>query len=180
MTHMRSEPWAFGDVPFRLLVTEDLNTAGGTIEVSDLICADREMAITGDWPLHTYLRLGALPNAVPCARLHVRQMLWEWGIDGITDTAELLVSELVTNALKASQAQRHGNFVRFWLLSDKVRLVVLVWDAHADSPRLRDVSADDESGRGLLLVDALADAWNWYPHPALRGKVVWCELALTG
>jgi hypothetical protein len=55
--------------------------------------------VTGRWPLRTFLELGALPSAVPCARLHTRQLLWEWGLAAdLADTAELLVSEIVTNA----------------------------------------------------------------------------------
>ncbi len=49
-----------------------------------------------NWPLHSYLELGAFPGAVPCARLHSRQLLWEWGLTDFSDTIELLVSELVT------------------------------------------------------------------------------------
>jgi hypothetical protein len=52
------------------------------------------------WPLRSYLELGALPTAVPCARLHARHLLWEWGLNGLAADAELLVSELVTNAVK--------------------------------------------------------------------------------
>ena len=50
------------------------------------------------WPLCSYLELGALPTAVPCARLHARHLLWEWGLNGLAADTELLVSELVTNA----------------------------------------------------------------------------------
>ena len=56
----------------------------------------------GEWELRTFLELGALPTAVPCARLHVRQVLWEWHLGALADTTELLVSELVTNAVHAS------------------------------------------------------------------------------
>jgi hypothetical protein len=54
--------------------------------------------VTGRWPLRSFLELGALPGAVPCARLHTRQLLWEWGLIALSETAELLVSEIVTNA----------------------------------------------------------------------------------
>jgi anti-sigma regulatory factor (Ser/Thr protein kinase) len=48
--------------------------------------------------------LGALPNAVPCARLHASLVLAEWGLKALAETAELIVSELVTNAVRASAA----------------------------------------------------------------------------
>ena len=54
------------------------------------------------WPLRSYLELGALPTAVPCARLHARQLVWEWGLNGLAASTELLVSELVINAVKAT------------------------------------------------------------------------------
>src|SRR5580698_9874409 len=52
--------------------------------------------------LQTHLELAALPSAVPCARGHVRAVALEWGLQELADTAELLASELVTNAIRAS------------------------------------------------------------------------------
>ena len=61
------------------------------------------MAVTSHpRPLCSYLELGALPTAVPCARLHARHLAWEWGLNGLAPDSELLVSELVTNAVKAT------------------------------------------------------------------------------
>jgi anti-sigma regulatory factor (Ser/Thr protein kinase) len=57
---------------------------------------------THPWPLRSSLELGALPSAVPCACLHVKHVLWEWGLNSLADRAELLVSELVTNAVNAA------------------------------------------------------------------------------
>ena len=54
------------------------------------------------WPLCSYLELGALPTAVPCARLHARHVLREWGMSRLAQDGELLVSELVTNAVQAT------------------------------------------------------------------------------
>ena len=53
-------------------------------------------------PLRSYLELGALPTAVPCARLHARHVLREWRLNGPAQDSELLVSELVTNAVKGT------------------------------------------------------------------------------
>jgi hypothetical protein len=47
--------------------------------------------MTSQWPLHSFLELGALPGAVPCARLHTRHLLWEWGLATLTDSTELVV-----------------------------------------------------------------------------------------
>ena len=53
--------------------------------------------MTGEWQLRDCLDLGALPGAVPCARLHTRPVLAEWDLAHVTEQAELLVSELVTD-----------------------------------------------------------------------------------
>ena len=60
--------------------------------------------MSASWPLSTSLPLGALPGATPCARLHARAVLHEWGLDDLAEAAELIVSELVTNAVRASTA----------------------------------------------------------------------------
>ena len=60
--------------------------------------------MSASWPLSTSLPLGALPGATPCARLHARVVLTEWGLGELAEAAELIVSELVTNAVRASTA----------------------------------------------------------------------------
>jgi anti-sigma regulatory factor (Ser/Thr protein kinase) len=129
----------------------------------------------GYWPLRSFLDLGALPGAVPCARLHTRQVAWEWGLAGLSYDAALIVSELVTNAVAAARAVEPVWPVRLWLLSDAARIAVLVWDANPGPPVRSEADATAESGRGLLLVETISDQWGWYPTDV--GKVVW---ALTG
>lgn len=129
------------------------------------------------WPLRTYLELGALPGAVPCARLHARQLLWEWGLTELRDDTELLLSELVTNAVAASRAMKSAPPVRIWLLSDKARVVILVWDNNPHAPERAEVDDETESGRGLFLVEALSDIWNWYFPKGMGGKIVWCRIS---
>lgn len=128
------------------------------------------------WPLHSYLELGALDGAVPSARLHARHMLREWGLDRDEGT-ELVVSELVTNGVKTSRAMAHAA-IRLWLFSDGERVAVMVWDASPQPPVRMDVEDDAENGRGLLLVEAVSEQWGWcYPSDAPaanhRGKFVW-------
>ena len=62
--------------------------------------ARQEGSPEDQWPLHSFLELGALPGAVPCARLHARHVLWEWGLASLTDDTELLVSEMITNGCR--------------------------------------------------------------------------------
>jgi anti-sigma regulatory factor (Ser/Thr protein kinase) len=135
--------------------------------------------MTSQWPLHSFLEFGALPGAVPCARLHTRQLLWEWGLAALTDSTELVVSELVTNAIQASRATGQASPVRLWLLSDKTQVLVLVWDANAHPPVQADVSDETENGRGLVLVEAISQQWAWYyPSDGEAGKYVWALIAV--
>ncbi len=124
-----------------------------------------------EWPLRDHLELGALPSAVSCARWHAKQVLWEWGLAELSDTVELLVSEIVTNAIHASQPLAP---VRLWLLSDKERVLVLVWDTNPQPPVRMDANEQAECGRGLLLVETLSEQWATYATPDIGGKVVWC------
>jgi len=131
-----------------------------------------EANVTSEWPLQDFLELGALAGAVPCARLHVRSLLWEWGLSDLSDDIELLVSELVTNATQASSFTEGTAPVRLWLLADGGQVLILVWDASPHTPARPNVNADDESGRGLLLVETISDSWGYFPHETC-GKVVW-------
>jgi hypothetical protein len=88
-----------------------------------------ELASTRDWPLRGYLELGALPTAVPCARLHTKNILYEWGMEALADTAELLVSEIATNAVRVSADIRGQAWSRYEGLP-----VIRVWIAGAVSP----------------------------------------------
>lgn len=126
------------------------------------------------WPLQSFLELGALPGAVPCARLHTRQVLWEWQLTGLSGSAELLVSELVTNAIHISRADARAAPVRLWLLANRARAMILVQDASLLPPVRMSAGENDDNGRGLLLVENFSAQWGWYfpPIPG-GGKVVW-------
>jgi anti-sigma regulatory factor (Ser/Thr protein kinase) len=132
-------------------------------------------------PLRSYLELGALPTAVPCARLHARHVLREWGLNGLAPDSELLVSELVTNAVKAT-AGRDEAAVRLRLSGGGTRVLIEVWDADPRAPAPKDLGEhgvpdpQEEGGRGLFLVAALSARWDWYPTREPAGKVVWCEI----
>jgi anti-sigma regulatory factor (Ser/Thr protein kinase) len=135
------------------------------------------------WPLRSYLELGALPTAVPCARLHARQLVWEWGLNGLAANTELLVSELVTNAVKTTAGNNDQAAICLQLSGDNTRVLVEVWDADPQPPVLKDLGEDgtpdpqEEGGRGLCLIAALSTRWAWYLTEKPTGKVVWCELS---
>jgi anti-sigma regulatory factor (Ser/Thr protein kinase) len=141
---------------------------------------DQETTVVENWPLRSFLELGALPGAVPCARLHCRQLLWEWGLSQLGEQAELLVSELMTNAVQASRSMEEILPVWLWLMSDRSRVLILIWDANPQPPIRSDVSEEAESGRGLMLVEAISEQWDWYFAHETGGKVVWCVVRLPG
>ncbi len=138
--------------------------------------------ISGPWLFRDTIELGALPGAVPCARLHARHVLWEWGriwpaLSRLGESVELLVSELVTNAVAVSRSADRILPVRLWLLADRARVAVLVWDRSTRPPVPLTPAQDAESGRGMLLVEAMSQRWDWYLTQEPDGKVVW---ALAG
>src|SRR5450755_2547023 len=113
---------------------------------------DRGTNLAAGWPVQDFLELGALPGAVPSARLHTRQLLWEWALTTLSNQAEQVVSELTTNAVTAARAMPQVPPVRLWLLTDKTQVLILVWDASPQPPALTQADEYAESGRGLLLV----------------------------
>jgi anti-sigma regulatory factor (Ser/Thr protein kinase) len=129
------------------------------------------------WPCQSFLELGALPAAAPCARLHARQVLWEWGLTAFSESTELLISELVTNAMRISQATVQCPPVRLWVVSDRAQVLIFVWDASPLPPVTNDDIANDaENGRGLMIVQAISARWGWDFPPGLGGKVVWAQV----
>jgi len=128
--------------------------------------------------------LGALTSAPGAARAHLRNTLAEWNMAAYTDVAELLTSELITNAVLASTDEQ-GNpvylsgqlpVVIFRMIARPAVLVLEAWDLMQTPPIMRQVDVWDESGRGLFLVHTLAQRWNWKTAPDWPGKCVWAEL----
>jgi anti-sigma regulatory factor (Ser/Thr protein kinase) len=133
--------------------------------------------VNGLWPLQDFFEFGALVSAVPCARLHARQVLWEWGLASLGESAGLLVTELITNAVKASWAMAQATPVRLWLVSDGAQVLILVWDASPQPPVRIDASGQAENGRGLMLVETISEKWGWYCRDDSGGKFVWAVVA---
>ncbi len=141
------------------------------------------------WARQSYLELGAMASAVPCARGHTRLVLGEWGLPGLADPAEHVVSELMTNAIAASHGQVGSRFggrwsagvppVRLWLAADGERVLLQVWDGSNRMPRQREPDPVAESGRGLWLVEALSEDWGAFQPEHASGKVVWALVAAT-
>ena len=124
------------------------------------------------------LELAPLPTAVCCARLHAVHVLHEWGLRELADDAALIVSELMTNAADASAVLPERPPVVLRLTAGPSSVLIEVWDQSPLGLEPREADADDECGRGLVVVAALSARWG-SERTGRRRKVVWAELALV-
>ncbi|MET8829076.1 ATP-binding protein [Streptomyces sp. NPDC004610] len=137
-------------------------------------------------PSISELTLAATPNAVAWARRHTVDILQRWRFpdEGI-EVARLLVSELATNAIrharptKTSEAAAHsvsiGTIVlTLWPIDSGIILAVSDPDPRPPAPRASDASAT--GGRGLVLIQTMANRWGCSPTQPHPGKVVWAEI----
>ncbi|CAL9637736.1 SpoIIE family protein phosphatase [Streptomyces sp. Tu 3180] len=110
------------------------------------------------------------PAAVAPVRAACARQLADWGLDDISFTTELILSELITNAI------RYGGAPITVRLMRGRSLICEVSDGSSTSPRLRRAKTTDEGGRGLFLVAQYAERWGTRYVPA--GKVIWTEQSL--
>ena len=111
------------------------------------------------------------PAMVAEARKAATQQLTAWGLDELAFTTELVVSELVTNAIRYSSGP-----VRLRLITEQA-LICEVSDGGATAPHLRHPKTTDEGGRGLFLISQFTRRWGTRYTP--EGKVIWAEQSLT-
>lgn len=119
------------------------------------------------------LRLPLRPESAASARRFLTAACAAWGVPEVAGTAELLGCELVTNAVRYATAMP-GSTLRLLVIRDRARLRIEVHDPSGRPPVVRAPGPDETSGRGLVLVTALAADTGW--RLAAHGKVVWCEL----
>ncbi|MGW3495150.1 ATP-binding protein [Streptomyces sp. NPDC001020] len=124
-------------------------------------------------------RLPRHARSVGRARVLFREQAESWGLSlEVTDTTELLLSELMTNAYRHAKVPAGREiWARCVVTENRVR--VTVTDASDILPTPGTASPDDDSGRGLALVVALADDWGAERRECGIGKEVWFELAMT-
>ena len=144
------------------------------------------MPPTADSPVLrlAYIELAALLSAPYWARCHTRTVLGAWQIQPETaGTAELLVSELITNAAKFSTGAfplpypdpEKAECISLALRLQRDRLVIEITDSDMNPPVLAEAGLDAESGRGLMLVQALSKEWGSF-YPLSGRKTVYCVL----
>ncbi|MFE3151256.1 ATP-binding protein [Streptomyces sp. NPDC059218] len=141
-------------------------------------------------PRRSRLALADAPDAVALARLHTADVLSGWGVSAdVVETAQLLVSELATNAVRHSEEgeastspfSSQSSMQTFELLLEAVSGAVRlsVWDRDVTPPVLKEVGVDATGGRGIFIVAVMSRAWGYYPARSAPGKVVWAEIALA-
>ncbi|MFI9629494.1 ATP-binding protein [Streptomyces sp. NPDC052042] len=117
-------------------------------------------------------------RSVPATREFVRAAVADWGLGARLDDVLLCVSELATNALVHGVPPGRGYLVRLLLREGGAALRVEVHDSGDGEPVVREPGAgpEGESGRGLLIVAAMADRWGVGERNP--GKIVWCEFGV--
>ncbi|MGR4879902.1 SpoIIE family protein phosphatase [Streptomyces sp. LARHCF249] len=113
------------------------------------------------------------PSVVASARRYTTDQLTAWGLDEAAFVSELVVSELVTNAIRYGQPP-----IQLRLIHENSTLICEVSDSSNTAPHLRRARTFDEGGRGLLLVAQLAQRWGTRHAPI--GKTIWAEQSLAG
>ncbi|MFH9982115.1 SpoIIE family protein phosphatase [Streptomyces sp. NPDC017179] len=114
--------------------------------------------------------IAAEPAEVARIRARTARLLASWGLEEIGFVTELVVSELVTNAIRYGQPP-----IQMRLIHDRT-IICEVSDASSTAPHLHQARIFDEGGRGLMLVAQLTQRWG--TRHARDGKTIWCELAL--
>jgi hypothetical protein len=129
--------------------------------------------------------VGALPTAPRLARGFISVVLNGWALPEPIDVLELVASELATNVVRAATGpddrpryDAEGRLHLMWLrlLSDRNKVMLEVWDnlpAALGAPVMKHAEDDDESGRGLDMVEMLTEDWGWETVEEWTGKRVW-------
>lgn len=141
-------------------------------DLSELICDEFAVRISGGAAANGALERDADGQWVGRLRRISTAKLHAWGLTALMDDAKLLVSELITNALRYGE----GGEIEFRLVITLQGLLIAVNDGSAHRPRLKVVGDSSETGRGLFLVAALADDWGVSPD----GTTTWCTLNTPG
>ncbi|WP_405898116.1 ATP-binding protein [Streptomyces sp. NBC_00727] len=134
-----------------------------------------EGAADGGRPAYS-MSLPRIAESARDARLLTSSALGLWGLGDLEDTARLVVTELLSNAVAHARRSR----VRVTVTrTDLLAVCLAVSDFSRDLPQLRQAGGDEEGGRGLAIIDAVTEGC-WGAEPRQWGKTVWAVLAVPG
>jgi anti-sigma regulatory factor (Ser/Thr protein kinase) len=124
------------------------------------------------------IQLDLHPAAASRARQLTRDCLTRWQMLALTDDAQVIASEIVTNALAAVLPTTVGLTIVYAIHAlTPSQLRISVWDIGPGQPARTDASPNAVTGRGLAIIDALTNSnWGWWPTPESGGKVVYATL----
>lgn len=176
--------WGLSDMSGSIGIAQDWFAVMGSQSSRLSSLLGEESTTSLRWPQVSVLEMGPSASAPACARRHVTSVLAEWRVapDLVSD-ASLITSELVSNAARASVSLDVPSPVGLRLLGSAQRVVIEVWDCGPGAPVRRALPALDdeasfaESGRGLQIVENLANQWGcrW---ASAHVKAVWAELLI--
>ncbi|MDR3083348.1 MAG: ATP-binding protein, partial [Streptomyces sp.] len=153
---------------------------GAALEVSLWTSTEAgEKPVSGRRAFEAVVVMPATREAVCRLRREVQRLLVEAGLADVADAVVLGAHELMANAVTHGCRRHPVKQFTLRLLHARGRVRVEVRDPSSTLPFQRTASSECEGGRGLLLVDALADHWGVQPEPG-GGKTVWFELQLRG
>jgi hypothetical protein len=138
-------------------------------------------------PAVTSRPLSPVPEEARTARQFVRELLGCWGLDHLSEDAEMIIAELVGNAVRhgirtapaVMPLGASGPAIRLCLLRRVGEVMLAVTDPSDEAPTPQAPGSDGESGRGLQIVGALSYVWGWSPIEG-SGKAVWAVLKSAG
>ncbi|MFF7976221.1 ATP-binding protein [Streptomyces sp. NPDC007905] len=150
----------------------DTGAEAGTTGFHSFVCSDCNLG----FGRHVHLHLRSAASEVGKARAAVGEALLSWGCpSGVVDDSRLLVSELLANAIKYAP----DTWTTLDLMQIGDRLLVEVTDGSAAQPVVHQAGPQEEQGRGMFLVQAIASAWG--ARRDRRGrKTTWCTVAIDG
>ena len=146
-------------------------------------CSPQLLPVPSAWwdtPAVTSRSLSPVPEEARTARQFVRELLGGWGLSYLIDDAEMIIAELVVNAVRhglRTTAPTAPVSLRLCLLRRAGEVMLAVTDPSGEAPQPRTPGWTGESGRGLQIVSALSYLWGWSPIEG-RGKAVWAVLRM--
>jgi Histidine kinase-like ATPase domain len=132
----------------------------------------------GDRPLVAAKDLPPVVESPGIARNVTKATLVHWSLGDFSEDAAVVVSELVTNAIRYGLRPDAGSLLRLVLVRYERQLVCMVTDPADEAPKMQEPDWVAETGRGLHIIEAMSRAWGWTPLLG-GGKAVWASFAIV-
>ncbi len=151
-------------------MVEDPLATADCLQITREVGFDR--LLTADEPYTTSYPLPFQADSVKTARDVTRSTLADWGLTELSDDAALVVSELVTNAVRYAMYAGHRRGIELLLMRVSPHVLLAVADPSDEMPTRKEPDFVSENGRGLYIVETYSQRWGWDPLDS-GGKAVW-------